>query len=81
VGEFTLFEPSEGLPGDTEPLTAAGREPEEPNLVAYRLEKGLVVRLGTPQWAARLARDRLGLELPRATARLWRLLARGSTGA
>jgi FlgD Ig-like domain len=81
VGDFTLFEPSGGLPGESQPLTAAGREPDAPDLVAYRLEDGLVVRLGTPQWAARLARDRLGLELPRATVRLWRLLARGSTGS
>jgi hypothetical protein len=74
VGEFTLFEPSAGLPEGSELLTAAGRDPEEPNLVGYRLGKGLVIRLGTPQWAAQLGRDRLGLELPRATVRLWRLL-------
>jgi hypothetical protein len=72
VGEFTAFEPTAGSPG--EPLTAAGRDPDEPDLVAYKLGDGLVVRLGTPQWAAQLARDRLGLELPRATRRLWRLL-------
>jgi hypothetical protein len=76
VGEFTLFEPSAALPGDAEPLAAAGRDPEEPDLVAYKLGKGLVIRMGTPQWAAQLSRDRLGLELPRATARLWRLLGR-----
>ena len=76
VGEFTLFEPTGGLPGDADPLAAAGREPDEPDLVAYRLGKGLVVRLGTPQWAAQLSRDRLGLELPRATKRLWSLLQR-----
>ena len=81
VGEFTLFEPSGGLPEGAELLTAAGLEPEEPDLVGYRLGKGLVVRLGTPQWAAQLARDRLGLELPRATVRLWSVLERGSSGS
>ena len=81
VGEFTLFEPSAALPEGAELLTAAGLEPEEPDLVGYRLGKGLVVRLGTPQWAAQLARDRLGLELPRATVRLWSVLTRGSSGS
>lgn len=76
VGEFTLFEPSAGLPAGAEPLTAAGRDPEEPDLVAYKLGKGLVIRMGTPQWAAQLSRDRLGLELPRATTRLWSVLQR-----
>jgi hypothetical protein len=80
VGEFSAFEPSAGLPGDTEPLTAAGRNPGEPDLVAYRLGKGLVLRAGTPQWAARLSNDRLGLELPRAMKRVWRMLERGSGG-
>jgi hypothetical protein len=74
VGEFTAFEPSAGTPAGPDLLTAAGRDPDEPALVAYKLGKGLVVRMGTPQWAAQLSRDRLGLELPRATQRLWSLL-------
>lgn len=75
VGEFTVFEPSAALPGDQEPLTAAGRDPGEPALVAYRLGKGTVLRAGTPQWAAELSAGRLSVEVPRATRRIWRLLA------
>jgi hypothetical protein len=74
VGEFTLFERSAEMPPRTEPLTAAGRDPGEPAFVAYRLGKGLVIRAGTPQWAAELSPGRLGVEVPRATRRIWRLL-------
>jgi hypothetical protein len=74
VGEFTLFERSAEMPPGTQPLTAAGRDPGEPAFVAYRLGKGLVIRAGTPQWAAELSTGRLGVEVPRATRRIWRLL-------
>jgi hypothetical protein len=79
IGEFSVFEPSAGLPSDTEPLTAAGRDPGEPAFVAYRLGKGLVLRAGTPQWAAELSEGRLSVEVPRAMTRIWRLLA-GAAG-
>jgi hypothetical protein len=78
VGEFTLFERSGSLPADA--LTAAGRDPGEPAFVGYRQGRGVVIRAGTPQWAAELSEERLGVELPRATRRIWRLLARGSGG-
>jgi hypothetical protein len=77
VGEFTLFERSAGLPQGVDPITAAGRDPGEPAFVAYRLGHGIVIRSGTPQWGAELAPGRLGVEVPRATRRIWRLLARG----
>lgn len=77
VGEFTIFEPSAGLPGDEDPLTAAGRDPGEPAFVAYRMGKGTVLRTGTSQWARELSEGRLGLEVPRATRRIWRLLGSG----
>jgi hypothetical protein len=77
VGEFTLFERSAELPPRTEALTAAGRDPGEPAFVAYRLGKGLVIRSGTPQWAAELSAGRLSVEVPRATRRIWRVLQSG----
>jgi hypothetical protein len=77
IGEFSAFEPTGGLPDGTQPLTAAGRDPGEPDLVAYRLGKGIVLRAGTPQWARELSEGRLSVEIPRATTRIWRLLARG----
>ncbi len=78
IGEFRAFEPSGGLPRGTRPLTAAGRDPGQPDFVAYKLGKGIVVRAGTPQWAAELAERRLSVEVPNAMKRIWRLLARGS---
>jgi hypothetical protein len=77
VGEFTLFERSAELPPRTEALTAAGRDAGEPAFVAYRLGKGLVIRSGTPQWAAELSAGRLSVEVPRATRRIWRVLQSG----
>ena len=78
IGEFTRFEPSAGLPGDTQPLSAAGRDPGVPAFVAYKLGKGTVIRAGTPQWAANLSEGRLGVEVPRAMKRIWVLLTRGT---
>jgi hypothetical protein len=78
IGEFTRFEPSGGLPKGTQPLTAAGRDPGEPDFVAYKLGKGTVIRAGTPQWGAALSEGRLGVEVPRAMKRIWVLLARGT---
>jgi hypothetical protein len=76
IGEFSLFERSEELPPRGRLLTSAGRDPGEPAFVAYRLGRGIVIRSGTPQWGRELAPGRLGLEVPRATRRIWRLLAR-----
>ncbi len=78
IGEFRIFEPSGGLPRGTRPLTAAGRDPGQPDFVAYKLGKGIVLRAGTPQWSAELAERRLSVEVPNAMKRIWRLLAHGS---
>jgi hypothetical protein len=72
VGEFSIFERSAGLPHGAKRLVAAGRDPGEPDFVAYRLGKGLVVRTGTPQWARATSRD----EVSGATKRIWALLRR-----
>ena len=75
-GEFSRFERSERLPEGARRLSAAGREPDEAAFVAYRLGKGTVVRVGTPQWARELEESRLGREVPRVTRRIWALLSR-----
>lgn len=78
VGGFTAFERSLRLPRGARALTAAGREPGEPALVAYPLGRGLVLRAGTPQWSRELGAGRLDVEVPGATRRIWRMLEAGA---
>ena len=75
-GEFSVFERSLRLPAGARLVAAAGRELEEPALVAYRLGKGTVIRPGTPEWARQLDERALGLEVPRVTRNMWRLISR-----
>ena len=75
-GEFSVFERSERLPEAARLLSSAGRVEGQPAFVAYRLGKGTVIRPGTPQWARELEERRLSVEVPRATKRIWALLAR-----
>jgi flagellar hook assembly protein FlgD len=75
-GEFSRFERSEALPNGAQLLAGAGREAGEPAFVGYRLGEGTVVRVGTPEWVQGLEEGRLGLEVPRVTRALWRLLGR-----
>jgi hypothetical protein len=75
-GEFTRIEPSVELPEGARLLSAAGRDAGEPAFVAYRLGKGTVIRLGTPQWALQLDERALAAEVPAITDRIWRLLGR-----
>ena len=44
--------------------------------MAYRLGKGTVIRLGTPQWARELEERRLSREVPQITERIWAYLSR-----
>ena len=53
-------------------LAAAGRAAGQPVIVAYRLGKGVVMRLGLPQWAQRLGSDH---ELAAVMRRTWTLLS------
>jgi hypothetical protein len=76
-GEFGLVERSVSLPDDARLLSAAGRDPGEPAFVGYRLGKGVVVRVGSPQWARQLDERALDVEVPRITRRIWQLLGRG----
>ena len=72
-GLFNQFEQSKQLVGGTQVLSAAGRDPQHPAFIAYRLGKGIVVRAGTSEWASSLAGD---IELTDVTRRLWSLLSR-----
>jgi hypothetical protein len=74
VGESTLFERSLGLEPGARLLSAAGHDPGERDFVGYRLGKGVVIRVGTPQWAGQLATQP---PLADATVRIWKLLRRG----
>jgi hypothetical protein len=73
IGLFTRFEQQTSLVSGTESLTAAGRDPDHPAFVAYRLGRGTVVRVGTPQWARAVGED---TEVASATRAIWELLSR-----
>ena len=75
-GEFSLIDRSVALPDDARLLSAAGREPGQPAFVGYRLGKGTVVRVGSPQWTRQLDERALDVEVPRITKRIWQLLGR-----
>ncbi len=77
VGEFNRFEVSRGLADAARPLTTAGRDRDEPAFIAYRLNDGLVLRTGTPEWAGQLEESALSVEIPQVTKRIWRLLVSG----
>jgi hypothetical protein len=78
LGDFTVFEESDGLPTESRRIATAGRDPRRPAFVAFGLGGGLVIRTGTPQWASELEEERLGEEVPVVTDRIWRLLAQGA---
>jgi hypothetical protein len=77
VGSFSRFERSDALDPKAALLTAGGRAAatgeSKPDFVAYTLGKGLVIRVGTEQWAGSLADSP---ELANATRRMWSLLSR-----
>ena len=77
AGSFTHFERSDALDPKAALLTAGGRATaigeSKPDFVAYTLGKGLVIRVGTEQWAGSLADSP---ELADATRRMWTLLSR-----
>jgi hypothetical protein len=73
VGLFTRFEQQRALAAGTEMQTAAGRDPAHPSFVAYKLGRGTVIRVGTPQWSLALADDP---EVKGATEAIWALLSR-----
>jgi flagellar hook assembly protein FlgD len=73
IGLFDAFEQSRARPEGSRLVAAAGRPGQAPAFVAYRLGAGLVIRAGSPQWAAQVfSRPEVG----RVTEETWRLLAR-----
>jgi hypothetical protein len=78
IGDFTKFEQSRRLPTGGRTIASAGRDPSQPAFVAFGLGGGLVIRSGTPQWAAELNESALSDEVPAVTKRIWRLLGEGA---
>ncbi|MGH2802549.1 MAG: N,N-dimethylformamidase beta subunit family domain-containing protein, partial [Thermoleophilaceae bacterium] len=78
LGDFSVFEESRRLPTDARQIASAGRDPSRPAFVAYGLGGGVVIRTGTPQWARELREERLSVEVPTVTNRIWRVLAEGA---
>ena len=72
IGLFARFERQESLAERANVVAEAGREPERPAFVAYRLGRGLVARVGTPEWTRELNRSS---EVAAVTRRLWELLS------
>jgi hypothetical protein len=73
VGLYERLERSDGLVAGAKLATAAGRDPQRPAFVGYRLGDGWVVRVGVPGWTAAL--DDRGEEAT-VTKRIWALLSR-----
>jgi hypothetical protein len=73
VGQFSIFDLSTGLPRGSRRLDAAGRGPGEPAFVAYRLGRGTVIRVGSPQWGRQLS----DAHVADVTKRIWTELQRG----
>jgi len=71
-GQFEQFEQEDRLVSGTQLLESAGRDPKHPAFVAYKLGNGIVVRVGTPQWASQLATDP---ELTSVTRHIWTFLS------
>jgi FlgD Ig-like domain len=76
VGLFEAFEQSGGLVSGARRETSAGRDPNRPAFVAYRLGQGVVVRVGAPGWATALGEDLGSPEVEAATRRIWALISR-----
>jgi flagellar hook assembly protein FlgD len=71
-GSFTRLEQQQRLVGGAQILSQAGRDPQHPAFVAYSLGKGIVVRVGSPDWASQLTTS---VEMGTVTRRIWSLLS------
>jgi hypothetical protein len=73
IGLFTRFEQSVQRVEGADLLASAGRDPGKPAFVAYKLGRGTVIRIGTPQWSGALSSD---TEVANVTSSLWSYLSR-----
>jgi hypothetical protein len=73
IGLFTRFEQAERPATGTRLLTNAGRDPDKPAFAAYRVGRGLFIRVGTAQWSRAL---RSRPEVAAVMARIWARLER-----
>lgn len=64
TGLFTEIESSRSRARNAEVQTAGGRQPGRPVLVAYRLGRGMVIRVGAIGWQASLVRSRAAAAPP-----------------
>jgi N,N-dimethylformamidase beta subunit-like protein len=74
AGLFTRFEESLRLASGARLLTSAGRDERRGAFVAYRLGRGTVIRVGTPDWSSSLEGRNADDEIAGVTRRVWRLL-------
>jgi microcystin degradation protein MlrC len=73
VGLFTRFEQAERPAAGGRLVVNAGRDPAKPAFAAYRLGRGLFLRVGTPQWSRAL---RSRPEVAAVMRRIWTQLER-----
>lgn len=73
VGLFTRFEQAERPAAGARLVVNAGRDPERPAFAAYRIGRGLFLRVGTPQWSRAL---RSRPEVAAVMRRVWTRLER-----
>jgi hypothetical protein len=76
TGLFTVFEQSRSRVRSAQTLTAAGREPGRPALIAYRLGKGLVIRVGVEGWQTALRPGTRNVGVAFTTAKILEELTR-----
>jgi hypothetical protein len=72
-GPFPRLEPTFRLPAGTRLLASAGAEPRRPDIVVYRLGRGVVARIGVDGFARSLETSPASGRIMR---RLWDLLSR-----
>jgi hypothetical protein len=73
AGLFTRFEQAERPAAGGRLVVIAGRDPEKPAFAAYRIGRGVFMRVGTPQWSRAL---RSRPEVAAVMRRIWTQLER-----
>lgn len=76
LGPFPRLEPSLRLPAGARVLASAGAEPNRPDVVVYRLQRGVVARVGVDGLERQPAVGGGSTPIARIMPRLWALLSR-----